>query len=456
MVNETTNGVDLITGDPKKAIVKLAVPMVLSFILIMAYNIVDSIWVAGLGTDALAALGFISPVYMILIGIGTGMGVGATSLIARSIGADDKKTANNAGLHSILLMVILSIIIPILAVIFIDPLLVALGAQKVLSIAKEYGLIVFICSFTVFFSMMGSAILRGEGDVKRATIIMALTSVLNMILDPIFIYVFGWGMAGAAIATVLSSLVSAVIIFYWILVKKDLYLDLNLNEFIYDSKIVKDIISVSIPSSLEEIIIQIVAMVINLMLTIIAGTTAVAVFTVGWRIVSLGMVPALGLAMSALTVGGVAYGAKNFENLKITLNYSIKIGLLMSIIITALMYVLSPQIAYIFAYSGDPVLLLQLESFIRVICLFLLPIPVGAIAAYLFQGVGKGTISLVLTVLRELIFVLVFSYILGFVLNFGEQGVWWGLIVGVTIGSVMSYFAFKLFIRHSENNLDGI
>ena len=103
-----SKNIEMITGDPKKAIVKLALPMMLSMLLIMLYNIADSIWVAGLGPDALAAVGFITPLFMVLIGLGNGIGAGANSLIARNIGAKNRDQANNAGLHAIVLSIIVS------------------------------------------------------------------------------------------------------------------------------------------------------------------------------------------------------------------------------------------------------------------------------------------------------------------------------------------------------------
>ena len=112
--NEKNKNIEIITGDPKKAIRKLSIPMMLSMVLIMMYNLADSIWVAGLGPDALAAIGFITPLFMVLIGLGHGIGAGANSLIARNIGAENPAEANNAGLHGIVLSIIVSIIFTIL------------------------------------------------------------------------------------------------------------------------------------------------------------------------------------------------------------------------------------------------------------------------------------------------------------------------------------------------------
>ena len=326
--NKSNKGIGLITGDPKKAIRKLSFPMMLTMLLALSYLIVDSIWVAGLGFDALAALGFISPLFMIIFGLGSGLGTGATSLIARCIGAKDNDKANNAGMHSILLTLIISIVLPIISLLFLKDILVLIGAGSVLTLANEYGQIIFLGSFALLFNSLGSSILRTEGDMNRATYAIAISSLLNMIIAPIFIYTLKLGISGAAIATVLSSLVSCIVILYWILIKRDTYIALKLKNFSFNIEIIKDILLVTLPATVEFFIMSITTIIINAMLIIVGGTTAVAVYTAGWRIVTIGMTPAMGIETALLIVAGVAFGAKNYKKLELSFNYSIKLAVL--------------------------------------------------------------------------------------------------------------------------------
>lgn len=284
MENKNDN-IEIVTGDPKKAIRKLSLPMMLSMFLIMLYNIADSIWVAGLGAEALAAIGFITPLFLVLIGLGNGIGAGANSLIARYIGADDYKQANNAALHSILLSVIVSILFTLIIVGFMKPLLIAMGAENTLDYALDYSYIIFSALTIFVYAGVASAIFRSEGDMKRSTIAIAVTAILNIILDPIFIYILNLGIVGAAIATVISAVISCLIMSYWIWVKKDLFLDLSLKNFSYSGKIMLDTLQVAIPSTLENIIFSALAVIINGMLVVASGTIAVAVYTASMRIV---------------------------------------------------------------------------------------------------------------------------------------------------------------------------
>ena len=231
--------------------------------------------------------------------------------------------------------------------------------------------------------------------MRRATIAIAVTAIMNIVLDPIFIYVLNLGIAGAAWATVISASLSCIVMSYWIWGKKDLYLDLSPKNFSYSSKIMLDTLQVAIPSTLENIVFSALAIIINSMLVMAAGTTAVAVYTASMRIVQLCMIPLIGLGTAVLTVAGVAYGAHNYENLKTAHSYSIKIGFIISIVLGAIMYIFAPQIATMFAYtSASSALAPEIAKALSVLTLFVLAIPHGMMSSMMFQGVGKGTYSL--------------------------------------------------------------
>ena len=443
-----SKNIEMITGDPKKAIVKLALPMMLSMLLIMLYNIADSIWVAGLGPDALAAVGFITPLFMVLIGLGNGIGAGANSLIARNIGAKNRDQANNAGLHAIVLSIIISLVFTVLIEVFMVPILQFMGAGNTIQYAMDYSYIIFGFLFIFVFSGVASAIFRSEGDMRRATIAIAVTAVLNIILDPIFIYVLNFGISGAAWATVVSATMSCIVMSYWIWVKKDLFLDLSPKNFKYSSHIMINTLQVAIPSTLETIVFSALAIIINSMLVLAAGTTAVAVYTASMRIVQLAMIPLIGIGTAVLTVAGVAYGAHNYKNLQTAHSYSIKIGFIVSIILGTLMFIFSGQIAAVFSYTqASAGLASEIATAISVLSLFVLAIPHGIMSSMMFQGVGKGTYSLLITLLRSLILESVFAYLFCFIFGWGLPGIYGGVVFGCFVGGTIGYIWAKLFIR---------
>lgn len=448
---KNNSNIELIRGDPKKAIRTLAVPMMISMFLIMAYNLADSIWIAGLGADALAALGFITPFFMIIIGLGNGIGAGANSLIARSIGARDKQKANNAAIHSLIISIIISIIIPILILPFLKDILIFIGGGSSVKYGVIYGNIVFGLMIVFIFSGVASAVLRSEGDVKRATYAMAVTAILNIVLDPIFIYTFNMGIGGAGWATVLSAFISCILMAYWMWVKKDTYVDLTISKFKYKKSILKDILKVAIPSTTEQLIMSILAMTINTMLVLVATINAVAVYTAGMRVLQMAIIPLIGLGTALLTIGGASYGARNYKKLNESFNYSVKLGFIISIAIGIIMFIFAPQIAKIFSYSAvSSYLAPQIAQLLRILCFFMISIPLGLMSSSLFQGVGKGFTSLMLTICRSLIFELIFAYIIGFVLNFREIGIYIGIAIGGFVGSFIAFIWAKIFINKTK------
>ena len=441
--------IELITGDPKKAINKLAWPMMLSMLLIMLYNLADSVWVSGLGADALAALGFITPLFMIIIGLGNGIGAGANSLIARAFGAKKDELANNAALHSVVLTVIIGIVIPIILLPLIPEIVVIMGGASVTELCMDYSKVTFGLLIVFLFSSVLSSILRSEGDVNRATLPLAVTAIANMILDPIFIYGLNQGLAGAALATGIAGLIGLLMQIYWIYVKKNTYLSYSLKNFKNNMKMYADILAVGIPASLEQLIMAILAIIVNFLLTVVAGTTAVAVYTAGWRIISVGIIPAVGVGTAAVTVAGVSYGARNYDKIKTTVRYAVKLGFIVSLITCILIHVFAGQIAYIFSYSSNSSQLAPLiTKFLQLMCLFVLFVPFGATAANVFQGLGKGTVSLGLTIIREFILVLLFACLFAFPLGLGEIGVYIGMLAGGLIGSIIAYIIIEIYVKH--------
>ena len=163
------------------------------------------------------------------------------------------------------------------------------------------------------FANGASGILRGEGDMKRAMYAVIVSVILNAILDPIFIYVLGFGSAGASLATVFSSVSSACVILYWILIKKDTYIDVKLKKFKWDSNIVKDILKVGIPASIDMFVMSIAMSMYLSFIATIGGEYGIAAFSSGNRLYLFAIMPLTAIGSAVTAVSGSAYGAKNGE-----------------------------------------------------------------------------------------------------------------------------------------------
>ena len=385
--------VELMRGAPEIAVKKLAIPIMISMLLTASYNIIDGIWVAGLGQAAIAGIGFVTPIFMILNGVSVGLGSGATSSISRFVGAKNHEGANKSAAHALLIFLVASILL--------------------------LGLIAFM------FGNGGSGILRGEGDMKRAMYAMIVSVTLNAILDPIFIYVLGFGSAGASMATIFSALGSASVILYWILIKKDTYVNVNLKEFKFDSKIAKDILKVGIPASMDMFMMSLAVSLYLVFISTIGGEYGIASFTSGQRLYLFAIMPLTAIGSAVAAVSGSAYGAKNGDYI--------------------ILVAFAPQLATLFAYTKETAVLVpEITRFLRIASLCLPLTGAGMTSSFLYQGMGKGTMSLMWTIIREVIFTVTATYTLGIVLGWGLVGIWTGLATGRILASILN-FAFARY-----------
>ncbi|RAP48083.1 MAG: MATE family efflux transporter [Methanosphaera sp. rholeuAM6] len=446
------SNIELLTGDYKVAIRKLAWPMMVSMFLIMAYNLADSIWVSGLGSDALAAIGFITPLFMILIGLGNGIGAGTNSLIARFIGANNIPEANNTALHSLLLTAIISILGSVIMYFILPTLLELMGAGTSTASALAYGEIVFSFMIIFIYSNVATAILRSEGDVTRAMYVMAITAIFNIILDPIFIYILNMGIEGAAWATVISGFISCMVLIYWMHVKKDTFLNLELKNFHYENSLTYGILNVAVPSTAENLIFSALGILENYLLVLVSGTMAVATFTAGMRLIQLSMIPLMGFGTALLTVAGASYGARNYKKLQDSFMYTVKLGLAVSTVMAVVFYFFAPQISMVFAYSSSAELAPGIAELIQIMIIFIYAVCLGLLSAMMFQGVGKGFTSFILTFIRALLLEVLFSYIFGVIMGMGEYGIYYGVVTGGFIGGILSFTWANFYLRRLRNN----
>ena len=449
---EKTEEIDLIVNHPKKAINKLAVPIIISNLFMMLNNIIDGIWIAGLGPNPLAAVGFVTPLFLAYVGFANGLGAGANSLIARYIGAEKYEMAGNSAIHSIMLSIIVTIFATIFMLVILKPLLMTMGAGEVIAETMLYGTIIIGGIFSVFIPAMLAAIFRSQGEIKRASYPLMFTAIINMILDPIFIYVLGLGIGGAAVATVLAGTLPMLLMIYWMFFKNDSFLEVRMREYKRDLSIYKDILVVGIPASLEQFILSFVSILMNYWLTVLSGTIAVAAYTATWRLVAIGISPLIGIGVAALTVGGAAYGARNFDNLKTALNYGVKLGLISSVIICSLLFIFADPLSFIFSYSADSSILApKVVETLRILCFFILFMPFGILAGNIFQSMGKGTLSLLITFLRSFVLEVIFAGLFAFVLCWGVVGIYSGLVLGMALGSIIGYGFINYYLNKNRS-----
>lgn len=385
-----------------------------------------------------------------IISLSAGLGIGASSAIARRIGARDKRGADNVAVHSLILTLIVGVGITLLTFPTIETLLMAMGARgKAIELALEYSRVLLAGAIVIVFNNVGNGILRGEGDANRAMYAMILGSGLNIVLDPVFIYTLGFGVVGAAYATLLSMIITSLFMAYWLFIKRDTYVEITFNDFFPSREILKDILRVGVPASLAQLTMSIAMFFLNRVAIMAGGENGVAVFTSAWRVTMLGIVPILGMASATTAVTGAAYGERNIQKLETAYLYAIKLAFAIELGVVAFIMLFAPQVSYLFTYSESALVIKEeLIKAFRTLPIFLVLTPFGMMTSAMFQGIGEGEKSLVLTILRTVIMQVGFAYFFALYMDFGLRGVWIGIVLGNMTAAIIGFSWERVRIRH--------
>ena len=430
---------------PKKALWTLALPILAGMAIQTIYTIVDMIYIGRLGGEAIAAVAFNMPLLFFVLGLSMGLGSGVTASIARFIGASDKINADNSAEHALLMASIISVIMVMFGLLYGKQMLVILGTTpELINIAWSYLRIITVGLFFMVFSGFFRSILAGEGDMKTPMIISATGTILNIILDPIFIFVLGFGVPGAAIATVISQAIVFSIFIYLFLIKEHTYVTFRMRDFSFSRYIIYDIIKVGVPASMAMTIMSLGQAVFNKIL-VSYSAYSVAAFQIGGRIDVVLFLPIMAIATALTTLVGMFYGAKDFENVK----FIIKYGMLRSVFITTIgsiiIFILAPLIVK--GFSNEPEIQQTAVTYLRLIVFIYPLISIAMTSGRVMQGLGLGVPMLVTTIIRVLGVSVPLALIFNYVLHKPIEWMWYAMmiatVIAVTTAGLWLRFALK-------------
>ena len=438
---------ELGTQKISKLLIKQAVPATIG-ILVMSLNmIVDTIFVGQwIGVLAIAAITVVLPIAFLISSIGMGIGIGGSSIISRALGANNPEKAFLTFGNQICLTVILAILFVVLGNVFSVPILNLFGAKgEILPIASEYfGVIIYGVPFLAF-AMMGNPTIRAEGKPKFAMYAMMVPSVLNILLDILFIKYFNWGMYGAGLATSIAYASCGLYILYFFLSSKS-ELQIIPKNFKLDFKIVKEIAKLGGVSIVRQGAISILMIVLNYSLYTYGGEISIAVFGIINRVMMFALSPVLGVSQGFLPVAGFNIGAKKNDRVKETIKKSIYFGSILGTLIFIGIVIFKEQIIWIF--TNDATLLEKTPNAMLVVFLVTPIVTMQLIGSAYFQAAGKAMPALLLTLLKQGIFLIPLAYFLP--IYYGIDGVWWSFPIADTLATIITVLVLK---REVYNNL---
>lgn len=418
---------------------KFSIPAIVGMLVNAFYNIVDRLYIGHIkdvGHIAITGVGLTLPITTIIMAFGMLVGIGSGAAMSIKLGKKKFKEAEKIVGNAFVLNVIISIAITILGLIFVGPLLKILGSSsETFGYAKEY--IDVILMGTIFNSMAFSmnSLIRAEGNPKMAMITMLIGALLNTILDPIFIFTFDMGIKGAAIATVISQIISAAWVLSYFFGKKST-IKIKKENMKLDKKVVKNIFSIGIAPFSMQIAASLVAITANKALKANGGDLAIGAMAVINSVSLIFLMPMFGLNQGAQPIIGFNYGAGNYKRVKDTLKTAVTVATIIAIIGFILIQAFPDKIVGFF--NKDPELLRIGTQGIR-IYLFMLPV-IGfqIVSSNYFQAVGKARLAMFLGMLRQVILLIPLLIILPNIKGLGLVGVWLAGPISDALASVIT------------------
>lgn len=432
----------ILNGNIRKVLISLALPIVLANAIQTVYQIADTFWVSKLadGDTAVAAISFLWPIVFVTMAFGIGMNIAGTSMISQYVGLNREEAATKVAGQVVGFSFLFSLVLAAIGLLFGRQLLTLLGAEgSMYAYCWEYLKVIFLGVPFMFVFFAFQSIKQGQGDTVTPTFLIGATVVLNIFLDPLFMFTFKMGIAGAAWATILSQAISAIAGMYLLFFRQS-GLAPQSKDLRFNKNVLREIIKIGLPAGFSFSVEGIGFMILSAFV-LSFGKFTVTAFGIGNNINSLILMPAMGIGSALATVVGQNLGAGQTERAARAVWESVLLSMSMLAMGGLILFAIAPNVIGIF--SKEPIVLEQGTYFLRLISL---AIPLmGLFESFLgcFQGSGHTVMAMMLTSGRlwavRIPLVLIFKYYT----NLAEKSVWFAM---VSSNLVIGVFGLVLFL----------
>lgn len=436
-----------------KLIMSMALPAMFSMVIQALYNIVDSIFVSQINEHALTAVSLAFPIQMLIISVAVGTGVGINSLVSRKLGEGDIKQANSVATHGFFLGILSWLVFAVAGLLITKPFFAFYTDNpEIYNMGVSYLSCVMIFSFGCFVEINLEKTLQATGNMIQPMIFMLIGALTNIILDPFFIFGIGFfpklGVLGAAIATVIGQILSMIYAIFIVFCKKHA-IKIRFKGFKPSLSMVKRIYAVGVPSIVMQSIGSVLLLFMNQIL-VGFSTAAVSVLGVYYKLQSFVFMPVFGLNQGTMPIMGYNYGARNKKRLVLALKYACIIALVIMTFGTAVFWLFPELLLSMFSPTQE---MLEIGvPALRTISLCFIPATIGVVFTTLFQAVGKGVRSLLLSVLRQLVVILPVAYAFSFV---GLWAVWYAFPIAECVALLTALLMYRNLLHGDLKKLDN-
>lgn len=418
-----------------KLLMQYAVPAIIAMTASSLYNMVDSIFIGhGVGTMAISGLALTFPLMNLAAAFGSLIGVGASTLISVRLGQKDYDTAQRVLGNVIVLNILLGIAFTVLIMIFLDPILYFFGgSDQTVSYARDYMQIILLGNVVIHLYLGLNAVLRSSGHPQKAMYATIATVVINTILDPLFIYGFGWGIRGAAIATILAQIISLI----WLLKifsNQDELLHFHWGIFRLKRKIVFDSLAIGLSPFLMNMAACFIVILINQGLKKHGGDLAIGAFGIVNRLVFIIVMIVMGLNQGMQPIAGYNFGAKLYDRV----NKTLKLTIIYATVVTTfgfLVGMLVPELV-VSIFTTDEELIAISAKGLRIVVMFFPIIGFQMVTSNFFQSIGMAGKAIFLSLTRQMLILIPCLLILPSF--FGVEGVWYSMPVSDLLASIIA------------------
>ena len=433
-----------------KLVTKISIPIMVSMLVQALYNVVDGIYVARYSADAFTAVSLVMPIQMLMVAVSTGLGVGINSLVRRRLGEKRSEDARMAACNGVFLELIGFAAFCVFGIFMAKPFMKVFTSDAVLQqLGGEYLSIVTMFSFGLFLSIVFERLMQATGNTVLSMMTQLSGAVINIVLDPILIFTFDMGVAGAAYATIIGQM-GSMVLGLCLNQKKNKELKISVRGFRPDKVTIAGILTVGFPS----IIMQSISSVMNVLLNMILlsyGNTPVNVLGVYFKLQSFVFMPVFGLSNGLVAIVGYNYGACNRKRVYEAINVALKLagGIML---FGMLLFMLCPGLLLgLFEADGASELTELGTLALRIISINFLPAAVGITLSTVFQAVGKGTYSLIMSLCRQLLVLVPAAWIL--ITIGGPTVVWWCFPIAEVVSLVICLGLFRKVDREMLKKL---
>lgn len=428
-------------------LLSMGVPMMLSMLIQSLYNIVDSIFVSRLGTDALTAVSLVYPLQNVIVSVAVGVGVGISSVISRHLGAGNQESADKAATIGMALTVLHAILFVLVGIFVTVPFLkLFTDDAAILDMAAQYGKIVLCFSFGSLLQISMEKIFQATGNMMATMCLLGTGCIINIILDPILIFgYFGapaLGVSGAAIATVIGQ-IAAFLLYIVVYKKMNIGVSISRIHLSFDVSIIKQIYSVGIPSSIMTTLPSVLISILNGLL-IGFSDVYVAVLGIYFKLQTFIYMPANGIIQGLRPIVGYNYGAHETKRMFQAIHLSLLFAAILMALGTVAALVFPEQILSLF--DADASLMESGVTALRIISLGFLVSTFSIVYSGTFEALGKGKESLAISLLRQFIITIALSYLLS--APFGVNGIWASFPIAEAIAAAAAIVLFGRTKRH--------